>query len=83
MPNALPEKPPVLAGKVVTFTSRYTHDTILRLREASGIPQMLYFVIFITHHGGPGSDHLSPFRFTTALLMPKFTLWVMSDGARK
>src|SRR5215203_4308998 len=30
------------------LTSRYTHDTILRLQVASGIPKMKYFGIFIT-----------------------------------
>ena len=43
---------------VPIFTSRDTHDTILRLREVSGIPQMQYFGMFITLYYGPARlDH--------------------------
>ena len=67
---------------VPIFTFRYTHDTILRLSEVSGIPQMQYFAIFITRYDGPAaSDH--PSTVFTAPLLPGFLLWLGAESTRR
>jgi hypothetical protein len=62
---------------VPILTSSYTHDTILRLREASGIPQMQYFGMFITAMMAWRRQITPPSILFTASSLPVVELWIV------